>query len=322
MISYFVLRGSVASSYGQMTRLSDMTFSLRLFRPSLCFLVAACAVSGVSTATAQYQVALELNKKTYVSQEPMSATITVTNRSGADVILGGPNGHRWMTFTMKDSMDRALSPLDLTTEEPVILNAGATLRKKIRLSDTHSVQDQGTYTVTASVYHPPSGEYYQSNRARFVVTDIKPFGQPMMFGVPAGYPEAGRVRRYMLMVNREMDSSTMYFRMVDDVTGGKLATYPLGGVTLAREPQVTMDRNNLFHVMFMTNREVYTYAVIQPDGRPKSIQYLKDTPPNHPQLFLTASNEVVLKGGQVFDPNAKVPEATKGRSISERPPGL
>lgn len=271
---------------------------------------------------AQYQVGLELNKKSYVAQEPMTATITVTNRSGADVVLGGPNGRKWMTFMMRDSQDRALSPLDLTTEEPLVLSAGSTMKKKIRVSDTHSVQDQGTYTITASVYHPASGEYYQSNKVRFLITDIKPFGQPMVFGVPESYPEAGRVRRYILMVNREMESSTMYFRLVDDVTGAKLATYPLGGVTLAREPQVTMDRNNLFHVMFMTNREVYTYAVIQPDGKPKSIQYLKDTPPNHPMLFLTSNNEVVLKGGQAFDPTAKSAEPTKGRSISERPPGL
>ncbi len=283
---------------------------------------AVCALFITTSAMAQYQVALELDKKSYVAQEPMMATVTLTNRSGADVVLGGPNGRKWMTFTMKDAMDRTLSPLDLTTEDPLVLAAGSTLKKKIRVSDTHALQDQGTYNVTVSVYHPGSGEYYQSNRVRFLITDIKPFGQPMVFGVPDGFADAGRVRRYVLMVSRDMDSSSMYFRLVDDVTGAKLATYPLGGITLAREPQVTMDRHNLLHVMFMTNREVYTYAVIQPDGKRKSIQYLKDTPPNHPMLFLTASNDVVLRGGQEFDPNAKAPEANKGRSISERPPGL
>ncbi|MDB6139841.1 MAG: hypothetical protein JWO94_2913 [Verrucomicrobiaceae bacterium] len=303
-------------------KITLMMFPSRSARRLLAPFLAVCACLCVSSAMAQFQVGLELDKKTYVAQEPMTATLTVTNRSGADVVLGGPNGRRWMTFTMKDAQERALSPVDLTTEDPIVLNAGASTRRKIRLSDTHSIQDQGSYSITGSVYHPASGDYYQSNRVHFVITDIKPFGQPMVFGIPEGFPEAGRVRRYVLMVNRDMDSSTMYFRLVDNVTEAKITTYPLGAVTLAREPQVTMDKLNQFHVMFMTNREVYTYAVIQPDGRPKSIQYIRDTPPNHPQLFLTPTNDVVLRGGQVFDPNAKVPEGQKGRSISERPPGL
>ena len=296
-----------------------------LFRSARCLFIpvaAACALLVGSPAQAQFQVGLTLDKKSYVAQEPMVAIVSVTNRSGADVVLGGPNGRKWMTFTMRNALDRALTPLDLTTEDPVVLNAGATIRRKVRVSDTHSVEEQGTYSITTSVYHPASGEYYQSNRVRFVVTDIKPFGQPLVFGVPEGFPEQGRVRRYVLMVNRDMESSTMYFRLVDNLSEAKLTTYPLGAVTLAREPQVTMDRSNQLHVMFMTSREIYTYAVIQPDGRPKSVQYVRDVPEHHPQLFLTANNDVVLRGGQVVDPNAPKPVETKGRSISERPPGL
>ena len=271
---------------------------------------------------AQFQVALELGKKIYVSSEPMTATVTVTNRSGADVVLGGPDGRKWLTFTLRDQNDRALSPLDLTTEEPIVLNAGATVRKKMRILDTHAVEEQGGYAATVSVYHPSSGQYYISNRTHFSVVDIKPFGEPLVFGVPEGFPEAGRVRRYVLMINRELESSTMYFRLVDDVTNGKLVTYPIGLVTLAREPQVTLDRFNQLHVMFMTNRENYTYAVIQPDGKPKSVKVIKDMKDNHPQLFLSAANDVVLKGGEAVDPNAPKPVPVKGRSISERPPGL
>lgn len=294
-----------------------MTFALR-FR-SLLFI--ACLLVGGS-AFAQFQVALQLDKKSYVSGEAITTVVSVTNRSGVDVVLGGPNGRKWVTFTLRDASDRALSPLDLTTEEPIVLSAGSTVKRKVRLTDTVAVQDPANYTVTASVYHPGSGEYYISNRARFSVMDIKPFGEPMVFGVPQGYPEAGRVRRYVLMIDRELDSVSMYFRLVDNFTNAKLMTYPIGNITLAREPMITMDRENRLHVLFMTNRETYTYAIIQPDGKPKSVQYIKDFPESHPQLFLSANNDVVLRGGQVFDPNAPKPEAPKARSISERPPGL
>ena len=299
-----------------------MTVAPRIHSYLSLILVVACTLLSGRPAMAQFQVALELGKKILVSSEPMTATVTVTNRSGTDVVLGGPDGKKWLTFTFRDTSDRALSPIDLTTEDPIVLNAGATVRKKMRILDTHAVEDPGTYAATASVYHPSSGQYYMSNRTHFTVTDVKPFGQPMVFGVPEGYPEAGRVRRYVLMVSRELESSTMYFRLVDDATNAKMVTYPLGAVTLAREPLVTLDRYNNLHALFMTNRENYTYAVIQPDGKPKSIRIIKDQKESHPQLFLSAANDVVLKGGEVVDPNAPKPVAPKGRSISERPPGL
>ena len=298
-----------------------MTTASRLAHRLLSTLVVAVALFCGVSAHAQFQVALDLGRKTYVSAEPITATVTVTNRSGADVVLGGPSGRKWLTFTLRDSSDRALSPLDLESEDPIILKAGATTRKKMRILDTHAVEETGNYAATASVYHPASGQYYISNRTHFTVTDLRPFGQPMMFGVPEGYPEAGRVRRYVLMINRELDSSTMYFRLEDDATNSKLMTYPLGPITLAREPLVTMDRLNQLHVLFMTNRDNYTYAVLQPDGKPKSIRIIKDVKESHPQLFLTSTNDVVLKGGEIQDPNAPK-EVPKGRSISERPPGL
>lgn len=301
-----------------------MTPSFHPFRSWIIALVAVSALLGGSSVFAQFQVGIKLDKHVYISQEPMTCEVTVTNRSGADVVLGGPNGRKWLSFAMTDSKGISMSPLDLSTEDPIVLVAGASTSKKIVLTETHSVEQPGAYHITASVYHPASGDYYQSNRAPFSVIDLKPFVPPLVFGVPAGFPEAGRVRRYVMMVNRDINDTFFYFRLVDDLTNTKIATYSLGILSMVREPQITLDRNNRLNVMFLTNRTTYVYVVINPDGKLRSVQYVKDIQDNRPQLYLTSTNEVLLKGGTIFDPREeqKAEKENKRRSISERPPGL
>jgi len=277
-------------------------------------------------AFAQYEVSLKLDRINYISQEPMTATVTIVNRSGADVILGGPGGRPWLSFNVKDSQERSLSPLQSTSDEPIIFQAGTTLSHKVKLGETHSITDEGTYAITVSAYHPATGQYYISNRARFVITDVKPYGKPIVFGVPPGYPEAGRSRRFVIMVHRDMDRSYLYFRLVDDRSGQKLQTYMLGTVSVVREPQMTLDRENNLHVMFMAAPNLTIHQIIGPDGKSKAREFFRDTETTRPQLFLTRENMVVARGGLQFDPiaeNAKQKEAaSKERSVSERPPGL
>lgn len=293
-------------------------------------IVFALALVPLFVAHAQYEVALQLDRSVpYMSQEPMTATITVTNRSGSDVILGGPKGKAWLIFNMKDSLDRSISPLQATSDEPIAFPAGERMVRKVRITDTHYVTEQGTYSITASVYHPPSGDYYLSNRVRFVITDEKPYPPtPILFGVPEGFEGAGRKRQYVLMIHRDEDRSYLYFRLQDERTGQKLITYSLGPVSVVRPPQVTLDRSNNLHVLFLARPDYSIYCVFTPDGKRKSIEYFRDAGEggSRPQLFLTRQNIVVASGGQKFDPAAEQAASTTGpnrvRSVSERPPGL
>ncbi len=289
-------------------------------------LILASALLPVFAAFGQYEVSLQLDKLTYVLQEPMTATVTVVNRSGADVVVGGAKGRPWMMFNVTDSTDRSLSPAQMTSDDPVVFPAGERITKRLKLTDTHSFSHEGTYAATVSVFHPASGEFYKSNRARFIITDEKVFGRSLIFGVPQGQPGAGQMRRYTLMVHQDQDRSYMYFRLVDDRTEEKLLTYQLGPLTLAREPQYTLDRANQLHVLFMATPEVSIYYVIGPDGQPKSQEYYKDGEGTRPQLFLTAQNVVMTSGGRKVDPRQEQAEAAAAasriRSVSERPPGL
>lgn len=292
------------------------------------FLCIALVLVPLFAAQAQYEVALQLDRTVpYMSQEPMTAIVTITNRSGSDVVLGGPKGKAWMIFNVKDSLDRSISPLQATSDEAIPFPAGERISRKIRITDTHSITELGTYSITVSIYHPPSGEYYGSNRVRFVVTDEKPHPPtPITFGVPEGFDGAGRKRQYVLMVHRDLERSYLYFRLLDERSKQKLVTFSLGPVTVVRQPQATLDRSNNFHVLFQARPDQSTYCVISPDGKLKSVEYFRDLEGSRPQLFLTRENHVVASGGLKFDPDQERAAAdaasSRVRSVSERPPGL
>jgi hypothetical protein len=274
-----------------------------------------------SVGFAQFQVSLSLDRRQYLVREPMIATVTVVNRSGSTVVLGGKGAKSWLSFSMFNSEGRSLSPLQATSEETISFGAGQTIQRKLRLSDTHEISEIGIYNLIVSAYHPESNEYYKSNRILFNVIDEKVFGRALTFGIPLGYPNAGETRQHALLVHPIDDRTYLYYRMIDERTKDVMGTFQLAPVTMVREPQFTLDRDNNLHVMFLSTPTYTVHAIVSPDGRVTSKKVYTETPKTRPRLFLTADNTVVARGGVPYVP-ATAAAAERSRSISERPPGL
>ena len=272
-------------------------------------------------ARAQFATNLALPKTNFLSLEPMQVTVTITNRSGADVVMSGANESNWLTFEITDVTGRTVAPAGLVKQKPFIFKAGTTIAEKIVISDFYGIDQLGAYGIIANVYHPPSRQYYVSNRLRFNVMDSKPFWEAPI-GVPAGYPDTGRIRRYALTIFRDVDRSNLYFRLFDDRSNQVRATYELGPVSTSSEPEPVVDRDNTLHVFFLALPKVYCYARIGPDGKLKKREYYKEVEGNRPAMLASGDGTVTLRGGEFFDPNAPPPTKGKGRSVSERPPGL
>ncbi len=293
------------------------------FSTLLAIAITLLAWSG--TARAQFQVGLAIDKVQHIVQEPQTVTVSVTNRSGADLILGGAQGRKWLSFDITDANERKHGSVHMDASEPMVFAAGSTISRKVTVVSNH-ILEQGNYGLKAMVYHAPSGQYYQSNRVRFQVLEGQRYKQPLVFGVPPQFPGAGKTRQYVLLMHQDLERSYFYVRLVDDATGAMLNTFQLGTLTLFRDPQYTLDRNNYLHVMFLTAPTIYHYCIVRPDGTLESQSMHKEVELNRPTLFLTASNDVVLRGGVPFNPAAERAAqeevAKKGRGISERPPGL
>jgi hypothetical protein len=275
---------------------------------------------AVSAVQAQYATNLTLQKTNYLINEPVLAFVTITNRSGADVIVGGVGSRPWMQFQFEDAEGRVLAPVSIGSKNPITLKAGATTQHTVEIEGSASTGSLGTYYTTGSVYHPTTSQYYTTNRARITVTDAKPMFDEA-FGVPKGYRDAGRARRYQAIIFRDIDSVTIYARVTDDRTKDNLSTRLLGPILTSIQPQIAIDAKNLFQLLFMAQPGIFCHTTVNPDGSVKRRSYYKDLEGSRPTLVMTPAGAEVV-GGMYFDP-AKQPEPNKGiRKASERPKGL
>ena len=282
-----------------------------------------CAALLLPTAArAQYGVEIKLTKAIYATYEGVEATLTVSNRSGGDIVLGGPSDSQWLAFDITDPAGHQMPALRVRGQESIVFKAGTTISKKVVVSDYYSFSDYGNYTIAASVYHPASQQYYASNRAHATFTEPTALGKPISFGVPAGLPGAGKIRNYSLSVMRDFDRTNLYIRLIEDKSNLKLATFSLGTVILVSEPQITLDKQNRLHVLFMATPHVYAHVCVDTQGRIAKREYFKEVQTDRPQLVVDAGDTIAVQGGVPYDPVAPPAEKLKGRSIGQKPPGL
>lgn len=269
-------------------------------------------------ARAQYVTNLTLLKNQFLTGEPVVAVVSITNRSGADVIVGGHGARDWLQFEITQSTGQRLAPITIGSDNPITMKGGGTLKQTVELSGGYSTSNLGTFTMVANVLHPLSGQYYQSNKVRLTITDSKPnmFDQP--FGVPQGFEGAGRQRRYQVILFRELDDLQLYCRITDDRTGAYIATFLLGPAMMAVQPQISIDVHNKLHVLFLAMPHIFCHVVVNPDAKVHQRTYYKDPEGNRPSLIMTNGGAQVV-GGEPFDPGAPPPAKKGMRKASERP---
>lgn len=293
----------------------------RYSQATLAVLFLICAFCG--SAQAQFMTNIKLNKEIFLTHEGVEATITVSNRSGADIVMGGPNGLPWLTFDITDPDGRPSPALRARNEGTMVFKAGSTISRKILLSNFYSFSQYGNYFIAASIYYPPTQQYYGSNRVRANFTDTKAFWE-QSYGVPTGLPNAGQLRRYTLSTMRDYDRTYLYVRIIEEKTKLKLATFSLGACIMVSDPQVTVDKDNKLHVLFMAVPHVYAHVVVDTQGAIYRRNYYREVKEDRPQMIVQADGNIGVSGGVPFDPSAPAQDPTKpqGRSIGETPPGL
>lgn len=290
---------------------------MRFLTPLFFFLLAL-------SAHAQFQVSLKLPRTNFVALEPIAATVTITNRTGAEAVLGGPGRGSWLSFEMTDSSGRSLAPMDVDGTDLAQIPPGGTIQRRVMVTEAYAPGEIGNYGLIARVFHSQSGEYYASARSRFNITDIKPMWQ-QSFGVPPGYKRAGTSLRYAVMVFSDMEGSSLYFRLIEDKTEVRLQTYRLGPVSMAHDPQITLDKDNNLQLVFLAQPHIFSHCIIAPDGSLKKRSYYREEKGDRPRLTVDAAGEAFIYGGQLFDPSKPPPTPAGpagGRNLSEKPPGF
>ncbi len=275
-------------------------------------------------AHAQFDVSLKLPRANFMALEAIAATVTVTNRTGATAVLGGPGRADWLSFEMTTTDGTALAQMNVDGSEILQVPPGGTVQQKIVVTKAYAPTEMGNYAIKARVLHTQSGDYYESNRARFSIIEIKPMWE-RSFGVPEGMKDAGKTRRYALYTFRDYETTSLYFRLIDDKTGDRLSTYRLGPLSMIHNPQITLDMKNQLQIVFMAQPHVFAHAIVGPDGQVIKLSYYNDEKSGRPIMQQTDTGEITIAGGTYFDPSKPDEMEGKrvgGKKITERPPGL
>ena len=272
-------------------------------------------------SNAQLIVSMNLSKTNYITYEPIVATVTVYNRAGNDIVLGGPKGRGWMSFDVyRDG--QLLSPRSVDGGfETMLLKAGRSVTKKVDINRLYPVSDYGSYTINASVSFPPRRSYFSSKNSRINVTDARAFWK-QSFGFSQGRNKLASFRQFSLHEHRESANSALYVRLRETKGTKVYCTFSLGRFINVRKPQATIDAQNRLHVMHMISPRIYSHARVSPEGAFLGNEYFRETADTRPSLVIDEGGTVKVVGGIAYDPN-KPPEAEQQpRSASELPPGL
>ncbi|MCB1063386.1 MAG: hypothetical protein KDN20_10755 [Verrucomicrobiae bacterium] len=276
-------------------------------------------------ARAQLDIGLELDKKTFMTHEPITGVLTMVNRAGREIVLDGPpSGGPWLDFHVIDGRQHMVTPVPgIANPGPLILPNGAPHKIKVMVNHAYPMTESGMYRVKVRVYFPPLQRYFETRIQTVNIVDGQPMWGPQVFGVPAGFDGAGTYRAYTLLTFFQgTQKRSIYFRLSDNDTGRVRTTYSLGEYMMVRPPEHAVDAQSQLHVLHMAAPQQYFYTVIQPSGKVlKQVGY-REKGLSRPELVVNPQGDVAIRGGVSVEEMETPYEEREFRKLSERPPGM
>ena len=277
-------------------------------------LICALGLFACLQAQAQVTVRIKMDKPTYLVGEPVTATISITNHAGRQLVLSGDRVSSWLNFQLSLG-GRAVPPARKINYKPAVIPVGETIARTVNISTVYSLGNMGNYTCSASVkMSGPTLNGFTSNRAHFTVT-----GGRTTWVQRAGLPGSpDQIREYKLITftgNRGLD---LYAQVGSTNTGRRIATIPLGKIITFRNPSATLDKSSNMHALYQVKPEIFAHATISPNGQLLSSSFHKRGATGAPRL-VTLSGEVRVAGSVPYKPEEEAAKKRQVRNISERP---
>lgn len=266
---------------------------------------------------AQVAVQMKMNKSSYILNEPVTATVYITNNTGANLTLRGTPNKPWLMFSVS-SASRDMSPARRINYRPIMIPPGQTNSTTVSISSSYSLGLMGNYTCRANVVTSGNGNnFYSSNRCRFNITNGRPIWKKRV-GVP-GSP--GKVREYKILSFSGNQTPELYAQ-VSSVNQGferKIATVPLGkGINFGRI-KAELDGANNLHTIYQTKPNMFTHLALSPYGKVISIEHHKRGATGDPRFVKFGDGSIRVAGSIPYNAEQEAQEVRKIRNISERP---
>ena len=282
-----------------------------------CLQILAAVLCGAACAHGQFSASLQIPKKQHLAGEPVIAVVTITNRSGSDVLFHSDGRFQWLDFIVKKNNGTLVQPKARKLFGPMKIGAGQTLAREVDLTEHFQLADPGNFTVSAAIRPPgENGQAATTNRAFFNLSPGRIYWSQRV-GIP-GSPGHNREFR---VINFASDSKSMIYAQIgDSMTGQLVRTFPLGEVLMLRKPLSTVDRQQRLHVMFLATPTMWVHCVIDTDGRLVSRQIHQRGPQGDPLLLTAGDGSVSVANSIPYDPKAAAQRRSSTRKASDRPP--
>jgi len=288
---------------------------------NLRLLARLCGVALVSVISAhgQVSVSMRLNKTQYVAGEALVAVVTITNNSGQDQVFQTTDRTPWLDFVIKDSKGEPAVPRGRVAFGAVKIPSGQTMAREVVLNSLFHIVEIGSYSVFGVVRTPgQTTEGFSTNRVLFNLTGGRPYWTQKV-GMKGN---SSKIREYRVLNYSGEQTTQLYVQVMDVNNGTQVQTFSLGDVLMFRKPQITVDKNQVLHVFFLSTPTLWTHARVDTNGKLLTREFHLRGPSGDPQLLTFATGEIGISNSIPYDPKAAAEAKQKARKASDRPPGF
>lgn len=275
-----------------------------------------CLGLCLTTAHAQVEVNLKMGRNNYVSGESVPVALTVTNRSGQDLVFQGNSRGGWLEVVVNSLSGNPLTPLGQPAFGAVKIPLNQAMSRTIDLAQLYALQTAGNFSVHAIVRLPGyDSNGFGSNRLTFNMNSARPYWTQKV-GLNG---KAGQTREFRVLEFNNGSKTMLYAQVIDLRTGGALRTHPLGEVLMFRKPSVTLDNRQVMHILYLMSPEMWGHVRVAADGQLLGREMHKRGGGADPVLF-TSRDGIVQVGNSIpYDPKAEAEARGKMRKASDRP---
>ncbi len=266
---------------------------------------------------AQLTTSISMNKKTYMTGEPVIAELVVTNNSGRELTLASTRALPWLTFVITNTKGNPVPTRKLNVFGAMKIKAGESLVKRVNLNEFFFLESQGNFAASAVVRDPTGAvEGASTNRYLFNLSSGRLFWSQK---IGVGKSKDKHTREIKLITFSNGQKTQLYAQMIDGRTGTSLATFPLGDALMIRKPTVTLDGNQRMHVIFLGTPSMWVHCQVSADGKLVGRDFHQLAAKGDPILMAYGDGSVRVVNSILYDPKVVEAERSRIRKATDRP---
>lgn len=272
-------------------------------------------------ASAQINVTLSIKRRVFILNEPVIATVAITNQSGHDIMLADTDvGKQWFSFGIVCE-GRSIPPRDLNYElQPLPIRAGETVKRSVNLHELYEIGEFGAYRVTASIFLPETGKWFTSKPDPFEVTEGRLIWKQTV-GIPDAPEGTEELRTFSVLTLQQEKGRMLYVRVVGQSEGVVYGCYNLGRILDGFQADVKLDSSNNLAILQANGNKEYLLSRISTQGRfLGQSTYLSRK--GQPYLRRMADGALQIVGATRQEAAVAQVDAVDVPKLSDRPPGF